>query len=133
MMSSFGKIFIAGVVAMFVLLVGNTDATAQSRREIERERQRIERQRERQDRNTRQTRATRQYERYVNNVNFNNGYQYGFLAGEYDRRKGKYNRSNVYRDTPPQPYDGDPTNIDYMYRQGYLAGYEDGFYGRRNY
>jgi hypothetical protein len=55
------------------------------------------------------------------------------LAGEYDRRKRKYNQSNVYRDTGAYPNDGDPTSSDYIYRQGYLQGYNDGYNGIRNY
>ena len=57
----------------------------------------------------------------------------GYQAGIYDRRRGKYNQSNVYRDTGSYPNEGDPTSTDYIYRQGYLAGYNDGFNGRRNY
>ncbi|PYT01951.1 MAG: hypothetical protein DMF63_03715 [Acidobacteria bacterium] len=62
-----------------------------------------------------------------------NGYNQGFQAGQYDRRKRKYNQSNVYRDTGAYPNDGDPTSSDYIYRQGYLQGYNDGYNGTRNY
>ena len=55
------------------------------------------------------------------------------MAGGYDRRKRKYNQSNVYRNTGAAPYSGDPTNYDYLYRQGYLQGYDDGYYGTRRY
>ena len=135
------KFMFAGAVG-FVMLVGlSVDTNAQSRRDMERERQRIERenaryQRERQRRNRANRNdsvVTGRMVQRVNNANFNNGYQQGFLAGEYDRRGGKYNRSNVYRDSGSYPNEGDPTSSDYIYRQGYLQGYNDGFRGVRNY
>ena len=133
------KAVIAVAVGITIAFVGSSSADAQSRREIERERQRIERenaryQRERQ-RQYQQGRSTgdRLTRRQITNINFQHGYDNGYLAGTNDRRRGKYNRSNVYRDTPPGPFEGDPTNIDYIYRQGYLAGYNDGFSGRRNF
>lgn len=116
-----------GVMGIMLLLIGSSEANAQSRRQIERERQRIERE---QRRNSRYNRTT---ERQVNNSSYNSGYNYGLMAGEYDRRRGKYNQSNVYRGTGSAPNSGDPTSVDYLYRQGYLQGYNDGFYGRRNY
>jgi hypothetical protein len=135
------KMVIAGVIGLMVFIIGSSDATAQSRREIERERQRIARenariQRERQRRYQRQDRATvvtPQMERRVNNANYSTGYTYGYMAGQNDRRRGKYNLTNVYRDTGPYRNDGDPTHTDYIYRQGYLQGYNDGFNGVRNY
>lgn len=134
------SIVLAGVVAMMLMVVGSSDASAQTRRDIERERQRIAREnarfeRERQRRYQRNNRGavSRRVERRINNANFANGYNYGFMAGEYDRRRGKYNQSNVYRDSGGYPNEGDPTSSDYIYRQGYLEGYNDGFYGRRNY
>ena len=113
------------------------EADGQTRRQIERERQRIERQQQQYER-----------ERYksgrYNNDGYNSrsaglnnavsmGYQQGLIAGEFDRRKKKYNQSNVYRNTGSIPNSGDPTNYDYLYRQGYLQGYDDGYYGRRRY
>ena len=68
----------------------------------------------------------------MNSVMFS-GYQQGFLAGQADRRKGKYNRSNVYRGTGFYPNQDDPTSADYLYRQGYLQGYEDGYHGAVRY
>ena len=127
------KLIIGAVFAATLLFIGASDVSAQSRREIERERQRIERERERYRRNSRNSGVTRRMENRVNNANFTNGYNYGFMAGQYDRRKGKYNQSNVYRDSGSYPNDGDPTSSDYIYRQGYLEGYNDGFNGRRNY
>ena len=112
------KTMIATAIGLTIMIVGSSDANAQSRRQYER--------------NNRATYDRRSEQRIVN-VNFAHGYQYGYAAGISDRRRGKYNRSNVYRDTPVTPFQGDPTNIDYIYRQGYLAGYNDGFYGRRNY
>lgn len=129
---------IAGSVGMILLFAG-MDASAQSRREIERERERIERENRRYERQRRDRRSnrrqsvSRRVERQINNANFENGYHYGWMAGEYDRRRGKYNQSNVYRDTGTYPDQGDPTSSDYIYRQGYLQGYNDGFYGVRNY
>lgn len=142
MMSLFDlrKTVIAVAIGLMVVIVGSENASAQSRRDTERERQRIER-----ENNARYERdRQRQYQRdrsndyrgtsqRITNINFANGYQYGYQAGANDRRKGKYNRSNVYRNTPSAPYQGDPSSVDYIYRQGYLAGYEDGFYGRQNY
>src|SRR5688572_26148222 len=96
------KVVVGALLGMAFLLVANSDVNGQSRREIERERQRIERenaryQREQQRRNRNYrngSAVTRRSEQRVANANFSNGYQYGFMAGEYDRRRGKYNQSN---------------------------------------
>jgi hypothetical protein len=115
----------AGLAIVFMLLiVGSSEVSAQSRRNSERERQRAEREQRRNDRVT---------ERRVTNSNYITGYQTGVLAGEFDRRKNKYNQSNVYRGSGPYRSAGDPTGQDYVYRQGYLEGYNDGFSGRRKY
>ena len=134
------KLLLTATFGLAILIVGSTDANAQSRREIERERQRIERenaQYQRQQRRIRNTRnssgVSRRTEQRVDNANYSHGYQQGLLAGQYDRRKNKYNQSNVYRDTGSYPNDGDPTSSDYIYRQGYLQGYNDGYNGIRNY
>jgi len=134
------KIVIGGTISLMLFVVGSSDVNGQSRREIERERQRVarenarlEQERQRSYRNNRQPRAGARLERRIDNANFTNGYNYGYMAGEYDRRKGKYNQSNVYRDTGSYPNSGDPTSSDYIYRQGYLQGYADGFNARRNY
>jgi hypothetical protein len=58
------------------------------------------------------------------------GYAVGLQAGQYDRRKGKYNASNVYRDST---WSGDPSGWDYYYRQGYLQGYNEGYSGQASY
>ena len=135
------KLVFGGILAAAIFAMGSVDTSAQSRREIERERQRIARennriQREQQrryQRNNRQSGVTRRMENRINNANFTTGYNFGFFAGQNDRRTGKYNQSNVYRGTGVNPNDGDPTSSDYIYRQGYLEGYNDGFSGRRNY
>ncbi len=122
------KVVLAGGFGLVVLAGISTNANAQSRREVERERQRIERENARYERDRqRQSQVDR------NNANYSHGYQQGLLAGEYDGRKKKYNQSNVYRDTGSYPNAGDPTSSDYIYRQGYLKGYNDGYNGRRNY
>ena len=134
------KIAIAATFGLAVLIAGSSEVSAQSGREIERERQRIERENaryrndQRRNRNPRNASGvSRRTEQRVANANYTNGYQQGLLAGEYDRRKRKYNQSNVYRDTGAYPNDGDPTSSDYIYRQGYLQGYNDGYNGIRNY
>jgi len=135
------KIALAAGLGMVILIAGNSEVKAQSRRDIERERQRIERENARYQREVRRRNSDRRNsavtnartEQRVMNANYISGYQQGILAGESDRRKGKYNRSNVYRDTGSYPNEGDPTSYDYMYRQGYLQGYNDGFNGIRNY
>ena len=119
-----------------------SDASAQTRRQIEQQRQRAERQNERQERR-RGTDYQYGNDRDGNDRNgsrsagLNNavrmGYQQGLIAGEADRRKKKFNRSNVYRNTGTARNGGDPSTYDYLYRQGYLEGYEDGYYGRRRY
>lgn len=124
-------------IALMIVVFGGSEANAQSRREVERERQRIEREnarweRERQ-RQARQTNVTRREVRRFENAYFAGGYEQGYLAGTKDRRSGKYNRSNVYRGTGSYPNAGDPTNTDFIYRQGYLTGYDDAFHGRANY
>jgi hypothetical protein len=135
--SSIALIMVAGLA---------TDASAQSRREIERDRERYERQQreyERQNRRQGRNRNRRQAEndityfpgsrRQAMNANAQQGYDQGLIAGQYDARKKKYNNSNVYRNTGVYPNSGDPSAPDYAYRQGYLQGYEDGYHGRRNY
>jgi hypothetical protein len=130
-----------GMFASLVIVLAGTDASAQSRRDIERERQRIQRQNERYDRTRQRTYRNdglnsgsgRRTEQRTTNTNYAAGYDQGFQAGQMDRRKGKYNRSNVYRDTGAYPNEGDPTSNDYVYRRGYLQGYNDGFNGIRNY
>ena len=136
----FGKLKNAALaifVVLFVILAAQTDVSAQSRRELERERQRIEREnaryRQSRQRDYRNNRSTRQAEQRIANSTYATGYEQGLLAGRYDRRKGKYNQSNVYRDTGSYPNAGDPTSADYIYRQAYLQGYTDGYNGIRNY
>jgi hypothetical protein len=140
-LSNLRKVFLLSLVALVFLIGTSLEASAQSRRELERERQRIarenaryERERQQRNRTSRNTpQVSRRTEQRVANSNYVNGYQQGLMAGEFDRRKGKYNNSNVYRDTGSYPNQGDPTSGDYIYRQGYLQGYQDGFNGRRNY
>jgi hypothetical protein len=135
------KVILAAGFSLAILMAANADVNAQSRRDIERERQRIERENARYEReqqrryrsNRSSSNVSRQTEQRVNNANYANGYQQGLLAGQYDRRKRKYNQSNVYRDTGSYPNQGDPTSSDYIYRQGYLQGYNDGYNGVRNY
>ena len=135
------KLLVTAGLGLAVLGAANTDVNAQSRREIERERQRIQRenaryeqqQRDQYNRNRNGSRVSARTEQRVNNSNYSNGYQQGMLAGQYDRRKRKYNQSNVYRDSGSYPNQGDPTSGDYIYRQGYLQGYNDGYNGTRNY
>lgn len=135
------KIAITTAFGFAILIVGSFEVSAQSRREMERERQRIAREQRRIDRENQ--RANRQWQRQNrNNRNVYDGrrggippvvaqgYDQGFIAGQNDRRSGKYNRSNVYRNTGAYPNEGDPSSTDYLYRQGYLQGYNDGFNGR---
>jgi hypothetical protein len=67
------------------------------------------------------------------NVVLLQGYESGLRAGQMDRSRGKFNASNVYRNTPSVPYGGDASSADYLYRQGYLEGYQDGYTGRLRY
>lgn len=135
-------IFSSIALIMLVGLAG--DASAQSRRDIERDRERYERQQreyERQNRRQNRNRNRRQAEddtyfpgtRGGMSANTRQGYEQGLIAGQNDARKRKYNRSNVYRNTGSYPNNGDPTSADYVYRQAYLRGYEDGYNGRRQY
>jgi hypothetical protein len=134
---SIKKIALTAAFGLALVVLATVDTSAQSRREIERERQRIERENARYQRDQRRNRnnsgVSRRTEQRVANANYANGYEQGILAGQYDRRKRKYNQSNVYRNTGSYPNDGDPTSSDYIYRQGYLQGYEDGYNGIRNY
>ena len=138
-LSTFRRIFLVGAAAFVMLFVCSADASAQSRREIERERLRVERENARYERDRRRDRrarnpvVTRRAGDRVFDGNYVHGYQEGLMAGQFDRRKGKYNNSNVYRDTGAYPNQGDPTSSDYIYRQGYLQGYQDGYNGIRNY
>jgi hypothetical protein len=124
------KTAIAAAIGLTIFVACATDTSAQTRREIRRERQRIEREQQRLDRQGAQYGNNRVTERQINNANYRQGYEQGMIAGQYDRRKRKYNLSNVYRGTGAYPNGGDPTNTDYIYRQGYLQGYDDGFHGR---
>jgi hypothetical protein len=123
----------AASALLFVAFAGSSEeANGQNRRDIQRERQRIERE---QRRVANQRQANRDYRiiRRAENAHYDHGYAQGLLAGQYDRRRGKFNQSNVYRGTGSYPNSGDPTSTDYIYRQGYLQGYNNGFYGPRNY
>lgn len=132
------------------MLAGSAiEADAQTRRDTQRERERYERQQreyERQNqRNAQRNRNRRGGQsvadltyfpgtpRQAMNATLRQGYEQGLIAGQYDARKKKYNTSNVYRNTGRAPNGGDPSSFDYLYRQGYLEGYEDGYYGRRRY
>ena len=130
---SIKKSVIGVSIALSIIMIGSSDANAQSRRQRERELRRIEQnariERERRVTLTRQQSITR---RELANTYYASGYEQGFLAGTSDLRRKKYNRSNVYRGTGSAPNLGDPTSNDYLYRQGYLAGYEDGYHGNRN-
>lgn len=134
------KIALAAAFGVAVLVAATADVRAQSRRVTERERQRIEREDARYRPEQRRYRSgrndsvvSRRMEQRVANANYANGYEQGLLAGEYDRRRRKYNLSNVYRNTGAYPNEGDPSSSDYIYRQGYLQGYDDGYNGIRNY
>jgi len=133
------KITLFSAVVLATAGMFAADAHGQTRRQIERERerQRIERQQQRSERE-RYGNGRYDNDRYDSrSAGLNNavsmGYQQGLIAGEFDGRKRKYNRSNVYRNTGSTPNSGDPTGYDYLYRQGYLQGYDDGYYGRRRY
>ena len=139
-LSNLRKVFLIGTALVIMLIGATADVSAQSRREMERQRQRMAREnaryeRERQQgyRSSRSSDVSRRTEQRISNANYASGYQQGLQAGQFDRRKGKYNNSNVYRDTGSYPNNGDPTSSDYIYRQGYLQGYSDGFNGIRNY
>jgi hypothetical protein len=128
----------AGLVFAMVI-VSASDISAQSRRDNERERERIERL---QQNNARQNRrgnrgrsrsSSENPNRAAVNAALYQGYQQGLIAGQSDRSARKYNRFNVYRNSGSAPNGGDPTAWDYLYRQGYLEGYEDGYRGRIRY
>src|SRR5687768_10986779 len=126
-----GGLALAATMLGVVILGSANDAGAQTRRQIERERERAERQYERsQKRREREVRSRGSYDdRYTSRgstpttrAGSNNavslGYQQGLLAGQTDRRDRKYNRFNVYRNSGSAPNSGDPTSYDYLYRQG---------------
>ena len=118
---------------LIVLVAGSVETSAQSRRDIQRERQRQQERYDRQRYNDRyRERNTRLPNRTVNTLLLQ-GYENGLRAGRMDRSRGKFNASNVYRNTPSRPYNGDSSSADYLYRQGYLEGYEDGYRGRIKY
>ena len=118
---------------LVVLFAGSTDTNAQTRRDDYRDRDRNDSRYDRQRRD-RDSRTTNQgMSRRDVNVLLLQGYENGLNAGRTDRSRRKYNASNVYRNTPSRPYNGDTSSADYLYRQGYLEGYEDGYYGRIRY
>jgi hypothetical protein len=123
-------LFVFGFVVFFA---GSTETNAQSRRDDYRDRYRNDSRYDRQRRN-RDSRLTNQgMSRRDVNVLLLQGYENGLRAGRQDRSRNKYNASNVYRNTPSLPYNGDTSSADYLYRQGYLEGYEDGYNGRVRY
>jgi len=127
------KVIVGASIGLSIVLFASSDVQAQSRSERERELRRIqENARLDRQRTTRMTRQQSLTRRQHDNAYFQGGYEQGYLAGVSDARRQKYNRSNVYRGTGSAPNLGDPTSGDYIYRQGYLAGYEDGYHGRRN-
>jgi hypothetical protein len=139
-LSNIRNSLLVAAAGLVMLLAASSDVSGQSRREIERERQRIERENQRYQRADRRRyraqrnpQAQRASVQQIANANYLTGYEQGLMAGQFDRRKGKYNQSNVYRDTGSYPNQGDPTSNDYIYRQGYLQGYNDGFNGVRSY
>lgn len=139
------KLGVTAALGLAFLIVGASSTNAQYRREndrdrYERQQRQYERNQRRDDRDwsrdqRRRTRDDRYDNNYRRNLNgaFDQGYQQGMIAGQSDRRKGKYGRSNVYRNSGSYPNAGDPSSIDYLQRQGYLQGYDDGYYGRRRY
>jgi len=126
------KTVVGLAIGLTIMIAGSSEASAQSRRQIERERQRIENEQRRVNRQRQDGRYNRIVTR-ANNADFDQGYHQGIIAGQFDRRKNKYNQSNVYRGTGSAPNGGDPTSTDYIYRQGYLQGYNDGYYGGGRY
>lgn len=143
---NFKKIVTAAALGFGFLIAGTVDTNAQSSRDIERERQRIERQDQRiakqnartereRRRQARQRRDQGGVDTYYNGPDriYPQGYEQGLIAGQADGRDRKYNRFNVYRNSGSAPNAGDPTAVDYVYRQGYLQGYEDGYNGRVRY
>lgn len=71
----------------------------------------------------------------ANRVAYNNGYQSGLSYGQGDRGKGKRYEptgSGVYQDGDRgySSYYGDKSLYKSSFRQGYLAGYQRGYYGR---
>ena len=116
-----------------VLFVGSYHANAQRSRYDSRDRYRTQSRNDRQraDRDSRE--RNQGLSRRDVNVILLQGYENGLQAGRNDRSRGKFNASNVYRNTPLRPYGGDTSSADYLYRQGYLEGYEDGYNGRFRY
>jgi hypothetical protein len=137
----FKQLGIVSTVLFFTLVGSALTVSAQSRGNWEREQRRYEKQQQKAAKQQRleQQRYDQTYGRRGNvtrqgSVNGNQatdmGYQVGFQAGQYDRRKGKYGQSNVYRSSGGlSPNAGDPSAADYYYRQGYIRGYEDGYRG----
>lgn len=154
-LKGFYKVLFTIGIGLAIGSATSIDADAQSRREIQRERERYERaQRQYERQNARRTRQNRSNgvvvvdssrevvgdqtyfpgsPRQAMNASLQQGYEQGMIAGQYDRQKKKYNNSNVYRNTGGSPNSGDTSSSDYYHRQGYLEGYEDGYYGRRRY
>jgi hypothetical protein len=147
----FKQLGIVSTVLFFTLVGSALTVSAQSRGNWEREQRRYEKQQQKAAKQQRleqqrleqarleQQRYDEAYGRRGSvtrrgSVNGNQatdmGYQVGFQAGQYDRRKGKYGQSNVYRSSGGlSPNAGDPSAADYYYRQGYIRGYEDGYRG----
>jgi flagellar biosynthesis/type III secretory pathway protein FliH len=136
------KIATVAALALAFFAASSTAVSAQSRRDWEREQKRYAKEQRQAERERARERSRRDSirDRYGNiydnrnvysNQAMRSGYEQGYLAGEYDRRKRKYGQSNVYRSSGGiYPNQGDPSSTDYYYRQGYLQGYEDGYGGR---
>jgi hypothetical protein len=116
-----------------VLLSGSYHASAQNSRYDSRDRYRTQSRTDRQRADRDSHARNQELSRRDVNVILLQGYENGLQAGRNDWSRRKFNASNVYRNTPSRPYSGDTSSADYLYRQGYLEGYEDGYNGRLRY
>jgi hypothetical protein len=123
-------LFVFGLVVLFA---GSFQTNAQSRRDNYGDRYRNDSRYDRQRRDRDKRSENQGLSRRDVNVIVLQGYEMGLQAGRGDRSRGKFNASNVYRNTPSSPYNGDTSSADYLYRRGYREGYEDGYNGRLRY
>jgi flagellar biosynthesis/type III secretory pathway protein FliH len=151
------KAAIGSALGLMVIFGGNSEAAAQTSKQVRKQQQKVIKQQQKVDRQQDKLERQQQklqnarYRVYRNGGYYqtdargaellkqavNRGYQQGFEAGRADsrnRRTNNYNNSSIYRsgNYGYQSY-VDSRQYQYYFRQGFERGYEDGFNSRNRY
>ena len=144
------KTLAVSALGLAVLFGASESTNAQTRKQIQKQQQKVARQQQKLDRQQNRLENMR-YRVYRNGSYYNtdsrgaellrqavnNGYQQGFRAGQNDRsgrRRSSYNTSSVYRsgNYGYQSY-VDSRQYQYYFQQGFERGYQDGYNSRYQY